>query len=358
MSLHIDITKSFGKGSFTLSVQLDAENSVTALLGASGSGKSMTLKCLAGIEKPDRGQIVLDGEVFFDSEKKVNLSPQQRRIGYLFQNYALFPNMTVEQNIGVSLRHRFGRSEQKERTAGMIRALYLNGLEDRYPPQLSGGQQQRVALARILVSQPRLLMLDEPFSALDSHLRWQLEQELGQVLHEFPGTTLFVSHNRDEVYRLCEKIAVIDAGHVDRVGEKWELFHDPQTYACCVLTGCKNVSAALRTGEDGAIYAKNWGLTLYPSAPIPENLGFVGIRAHQFVPCDTPGPNAFPFEIVRQTEDTFSYILMVRAASAENAELLRWEVNKTTFRQMNLNATPFLRVAPEDFLLLKRAGSA
>jgi ABC-type sulfate/molybdate transport systems, ATPase component len=355
MSLYVDIQKNFGKDSFLLNVQMEAEDTVTALLGASGSGKSMTLKCIAGIEKPDRGQIVVDGEVIFDSEKKINLSPQKRRIGYLFQNYALFPNMTVEQNIGVSLRRRVSRTEQKERTAKIIRAMYLDGLEKLYPSQLSGGQQQRAALARILISPPRVLMLDEPFSALDSYLRWQLEQEVAQILKDFPGTTLFVSHNRDEVYRLCEQVIIVDGGHVDIAGEKWELFHNPRTCACCLLTGCKNVSAARRAG-DAAVYAGDWGLTFYPSGPVPEDLGFLGIRAHQFVPCDTAEPNAFPFEVVRQTEDTFSYILMVRPVVREKStKLLRWEMDKKTYWQLNLNETPFLRVAADDLLLLSKS---
>ena len=159
MSLIVDIHRALG--SFTLDVSFEAENGVTCLLGASGCGKSFTLKCIAGIEKPDSGHIELDGVVLFDSEKHINLPPQKRQVGYLFQNYALFPNMTVRQNILCGL-HREKNREEKERKLGeMLKLMQLEGLENHRPSQLSGGQQQRVALARILVNEPRMLMLGQ-----------------------------------------------------------------------------------------------------------------------------------------------------------------------------------------------------
>ena len=176
MSLHIDIRKRLG--SFTLDVKFSAENGITSLLGASGCGKSMTLKCIAGIEKPDEGRIELDGTVLFDSAQKINLPPQKRRVGYLFQNYALFPNMSVRQNILCGLNREKDRGAKERRLRDMLRMMQLEGLEDRKPAQLSGGQQQRAALARILVNDPQILLLDEPFSALDGHLRDSLKVEM------------------------------------------------------------------------------------------------------------------------------------------------------------------------------------
>ena len=151
----------------------------------------MTLKCIAGIEKPDRGTITLDGRVLFDSEKHINLTPQQRRVGYPFQQYALFPNMTAAQNILCVIRTG-SRTEKKETLAALLRTFRLEGLEKKLPAQLSGGQQQRVALARILASEPQAILLDEPFSALDSYLKWELE--LGDLLGAFDGPILWVSH--------------------------------------------------------------------------------------------------------------------------------------------------------------------
>ena len=156
MSLYVDIEKRLG--AFRLQSKFEVAGETLALLGASGCGKSMTLKCIAGIVTPDRGRIVLNGRVLFDSEKKIDLTPQQRRVGYLFQQYALFPNMTVEQNILCGIREG-SRAEKRALAAEKIRMFRLEGLEKKHPAQLSGGQQQRVALARILCSEPQALLL-------------------------------------------------------------------------------------------------------------------------------------------------------------------------------------------------------
>ena len=196
MSLEVNIEKKLD--GFTLRAAFSAGNTPTALLGASGCGKSMTLRCIAGIVKPDKGRIVLDGRVLFDSEQHIDLPPQQRGAGLLFQNYALFPNMTVEQNILCGLKAEKDRAARQVRCAELLRAMRLEPLAKRYPAQLSGGQQQRTALARILAGRPRILMLDEPFSALDSYLREAVESEVGSLLAGFDGTALLVTHNRDE----------------------------------------------------------------------------------------------------------------------------------------------------------------
>ena len=202
MSLYVDIEKHLPE--FHLKTSFEAGNEMLSILGASGCGKSLTLKCIAGIETPDRGRIVLNGRVLFDSQKRINLPARDRKVGYLFQNYALFPHMTVRENIACGLPSR-----DRSFTDSWIEKFYLSGLGDHYPSQLSGGQQQRTALARMLASAPSLIMLDEPFSALDDYLKWQMEQELMHIIRDFPGTALFVSHNRDEVYRMSDRIAVM-----------------------------------------------------------------------------------------------------------------------------------------------------
>ena len=165
-------------------------SSCLGILGPSGCGKSMTLKSIAGIVEPDSGSIILDGRELFNSSRKVNLKPQKRRVGYLFQNYALFPNMTVEENIltGLKAGKRYGEAQQKKRVSEMMERFRLSGLEKRYPAQLSGGQQQRVALARILAYEPEALLLDEPFSAMDTHLRERLRLELQSRLLRDKGS--------------------------------------------------------------------------------------------------------------------------------------------------------------------------
>ena len=206
MSLYVDIEKRLG--AFRLQSKFEVADETLALLGASGCGKSMTLKCIAGIVTPDRGRIVLNGRVLFDSEKSIDLTPQQRRVGYLFQQYALFPNMTVEQNILCGIREG-RRSEKRALAAEKIRMFRLEGLEKKHPAQLSGGQQQRVALARILCSEPQAILLDEPFSALDSYLKWNLELELSDLLAGFRGPILWVSHDLGECCRNCQKVCVM-----------------------------------------------------------------------------------------------------------------------------------------------------
>ena len=215
MSLSVDIRKRLGD--FSLDVSFKAENpaETLALLGASGCGKSMALKCVAGVERPDEGRIVLNGRVLYDSAARVNVPAQRRRVGYLFQSYALFPAMTVLDNVLVGARGAT-RAERLAMAARQIRAFRLEGLEGRRPAELSGGQQQRCALARIMASEPELLLLDEPFSALDGYLRWQLELELADTLREFPGGVVFVTHNRDEVYRMCDRVCVLTDGRGGR----------------------------------------------------------------------------------------------------------------------------------------------
>ena len=235
MSLQVDIERDLGH--FTLRSRFESEGGVTGLLGASGCGKSFTLKCIAGIEKPDRGRIVLDGVTLFDSSRRINLKPQQRHVGYLFQNYALFPNMTVRQNILCGLHGEKSAARRQEICDEVLHLFQLEELVNHKPHQLSGGQAQRVALARIMVSRPKLLMLDEPFPALDSHLRMRLQLELLETLKDFSGDVLMVTHSRDEAYHMCGRIAIMDRGQLYPPRDTTGLFADPQTAVAATLTG-------------------------------------------------------------------------------------------------------------------------
>ena len=344
MALSVDIEKTLGD--FHLRVKFEAENHVLALLGASGCGKSMTLKCIAGIERPDRGTITLDGTTLFDSGRGVNLPPQRRWVGYLFQQYALFPNMTVEQNIAAGVRDR---RRAREETAEAIAAMRLEGLERKRPHQLSGGQQQRVALARILVNRPEVLLLDEPFSALDSHLRFQLEQELRSAIRRFGKTVLLVSHNRDEVFRLSDEVAIMHDGRIETTGEKKAVFADPKTRNGAILTGCKNVSPIRATGERRA-RAVDWGVELALPASV-DGVQYVGIRMHDVRLAGAQGePNAFLCRVEETIENPFSCTVLLRPEGA--ASPIGWELDKERWRQIRAER---LRVClpPESMLLLK-----
>ena len=345
MSLNVDIKKDLGV--FRLDVQFTAENGITCLLGASGCGKSMTLKCIAGIEKPDSGHIELDGRVLFDARNGIDLPPQQRRVGYLFQNYALFPNMTVRQNILCGLCRVKDRSEKERLLGDMLHLMQLEGLENHKPSQLSGGQQQRVALARILVSDPQLLLLDEPFSALDGHLRDALKIELRDLLQHYGHEVIMVTHDRTEAYNMSREIAVMDAGRIlVKKGTK-ALFADPGSVQAAILTGCKNVITAWRAG-DYTVEVPDWGIRLQTKQEVREGLSAIGIRAHYFGPA-TP-QNRFPVSYVEEMEEPFELILQFRYQNqSKDSPPIWWRLPKdkrpSTFPQE-------LGIAPANILLL------
>ena len=344
MALVVDIKKRLG--AFLLQVDFSAENEVLALLGASGCGKSMTLKCIAGIEKPDKGRIILDGKTLFDSEKGINLPPQKRKVGYLFQQYALFPNMTVQQNIATGLRTKENRTAK---IAEMIQAMSLEGMEHKRPHQLSGGQQQRVALARILVNEPELLLLDEPFSALDSHLRFRLEQELREVMRTFKKTVLLVSHNRDEVYRLSDSIAIMNDGTIETIGTRTDVFSAPRTKNGAILIGCKNISPIEKIDEKTAL-ALDWNMRL----KLNKNLGtasFVGIRMHDII-LGGEGDNSFPCTVTEVIENPFSFTVMLKKESTPGNLPIGIEMEKETWRKVKAASLP-ITLPPENILLLK-----
>ncbi len=349
MSLSVDIRKQLGD--FTLQVAFETEGERLALLGASGCGKSMTLKCIAGVEKPDAGRILLDGRVLFDSERHIDLPPQKRRVGYLFQQYALFPNMTVEQNI-MAGAHALPRDQRKKLAASLIARLRLDGLEKKRPAQLSGGQQQRTALARILASSPELLLLDEPFSALDSYLKWQLELELADLLQEFSGAVVWVSHDRSEVYRNCDAVCVLSGGKSEPKLRVPELFSAPQTLASCLLSGCKNFSRIEKIAPT-RVRAIDWGVELNVGVP-PDGASLIGIRAHYIKPVREEGENVLRCRVDRVIEDVFSTVAMLTppGGSGEFARI-RIEMTKEAWAALDNPAELLLYMEPEAIMLLR-----
>lgn len=252
MSLNIDIKKKLGN--FNLSVKFSTDNSTTALFGVSGSGKSVTLKCIAGVMTPDSGRIVINDKVVFDSEMGINLPPQKRNVGYLPQNFALFPNMTVKENIMTGF-NKHKKREREESALKFIDEFKLTQVENAYPHQLSGGQQQRVALARALATQPDVILLDEPFSALDTTLRKQLELDLQDILENYEYDVMYVSHNSGEVYRICNKVCVIDNGLCGQVRDTFDVFGYPRSDTEAMLVGFENIS------ENYAVKASNIKIT-------------------------------------------------------------------------------------------------
>src|ERR1700681_637304 len=276
MSLEVAIEKQVSE--FRLAVEFTADGAPLGLLGPSGSGKTMTLRAIAGLETPDRGRIVLHGRVLFDSAHRINVPARERRIGLLSQNYALFPHLSVAQNIAFGLR-RLPEPERIRRVKQQLADAHLENLAIRYPASLSGGEQQRVALARALAVEPAALLLDEPFSALDTHLRSALERQLRETLASYGGSTLFVSHNLEEAYRVCETLVVLANGNVAAQGPKEEIFRHPPALEVARVTGCKNFSRARRL-SDGRVEALDWGCTLRVAQEFAKKPEHIAIRAH------------------------------------------------------------------------------
>ena len=225
---------------FTLDVEWTAGDGVAVLFGPSGAGKTLTLQCLAGLTRPDGGRIVVDGRVFFDASAGIDLRPQNRRVGYVFQGYALFPHLTVLDNVAFGLRDR-PRAERSERAQRVIQRLGLAGLERRHPHELSGGQRQRVALGRALAIDPALLLLDEPLSALDRPTRDSLRDELRSVLTEWRTAAVVVTHDFTEAYRLADRIVVYRDGRVIQAAPRAELLWRPASEAVARIMGIRNI---------------------------------------------------------------------------------------------------------------------
>lgn len=306
MSLSVSIKKSFP--AFTLDVDIEAGNETIGWLGESGCGKSLTMRCIAGIETPDEGKIVVNGKTFFEREAgkrpAVNLSPQERKTALLFQNYMLFPNLTVAENVAAGIDRKLPKGERNAQVDAELKRFGLDGFGKRYPSQLSGGQQQRVALARMLAAKPDILMLDEPFSALDAHLKGVLEQNLAGLFETFHGTILYVSHDIDEALRFCDRIAVIEKGHVMEVSTGNNLVNNPQSAASIRLSGCKNTTPAHRI-DDHRVFLSAWGIEVETDKPAPQNLTYMGVRAFFLERAKEPGRNTYRVRVVRTSDSRF-----------------------------------------------------
>ena len=363
---------------FELKVDFELESGCMGLLGASGCGKSMTLKCIAGIETPDSGRITLNGRVLFDSGRKINVSPQKRKVGYLFQQYALFPHMTVRQNVEAGLsgagKKFSSRQEKNEYITGLLEQFHIPELADALPGRLSGGQQQRVALARIIASDPDILLLDEPFSALDSYLREQLLQEMkGMLGSTYQKDVLMVSHSRDEIYQMCPRMAIMCPGGIEIAGSTKELFRNPVTVGAARLTGCKNLSRA-EILSDHELYAIDWGVRLHVADVIAEGVTHVGLRAHDFAVMREIGEverdndfwlenerkgNVMRCTLERIIEAPFGIYLILRNVSSENLSAkpdlqpIWWKLSKKEWEEMQEKIPEAIYFPPEKLILLK-----
>ena len=347
MAIEVRIKKKLGN--FQLDIDFKTDENRIGILGASGCGKSMTLKCIAGIETPDEGRIIVDGTLLYDSAKKISLKPQKRHIGYLFQNYALFPTMTVEENIAAGLQG--GKEEKRRRVVEMMEKFQLLGLGKQLPGELSGGQQQRVALARIMAYEPEVILLDEPFSALDDFLKDRLAQEMLDLLKDYRGTVVLVSHSRDEIYRFTRELLSMADGMQISYGGTREIFANPGRKETARLTGCKNIAEAKRI--DGRhLEVPEWGITLCLNENIPEKVAFVGVRAHEFIPVwGDAGSNCIPVNVKSSAILPFERKYFLAGAEGREEDMC-WFLQRDKWPLIDRKGMPDFLMMPEEKILL------
>lgn len=253
-TLRVEVERRYRRGpTITAAFALDLDAAGTLVLfGPSGSGKTTVLRCLAGLERPDRGRIAVGNDVWFDSAGGVDRSPQRRRIGYLPQGFALFPHLDVRANIGYGIAGG-SRAERDSRVGELVGLLGLEGLERRRPSDMSGGQQQRVALGRALARRPRLLLLDEPLSALDAPTREALRLELRQLLLAAGLSAIVVTHDRTEALVLGDRVAVMEQGAIRQLGPTLDVFDHPADEAVARIVGVETVLPATVAETSGGL---------------------------------------------------------------------------------------------------------
>ena len=328
---------------FDLNISFELKKGCLGILGPSGCGKSMTLKSIAGIVDPDNGFVSLTSDkenVYFDSNNKINIKPQKRNVGYLFQNYALFPNMTVEENVAAGL----AKDHDEKIVSDMIERFHLSGLENRYPRQLSGGQQQRVALARILAYGPDVILFDEPFSAMDAYLKEQLRVELVNLLTNFDGLSILVTHDRDEAFQFCDELLILDEGQIIAKGDTRELFENPKKVQVARLTGCKNISK-IEIIDEYHLKSLDWGIMLEVSEKISPDITHIGIRAHDFGAAKKDDVNSFDTLNSKKLEMPFEWRI-----SLSNG--LSW-IREKRIHDHDFEIPDYLKVDPKNIILLE-----
>jgi molybdate ABC transporter permease protein len=354
-SATLDIYVEKALEAFKMEVRFCAGRGAVGLLGASGAGKSMTLRMIAGIVAPDRGRIVLNGRVLFDSATCRNVSAAHRKIGVVFQDYALFPHMTVSENVGFGLSALPARERQSS-VRDQLERMNIAELAGRYPAEISGGQRQRVAIARCMAIEPDALLFDEPFAALDPHLRRQMEEQLRETLSIYNGPVVFVTHDMEEAFRFCENLLVLDSGRVIVSGPKHQLFEQPQSVVAARLTGCKNIVAARRIADD-RIAVDAWQCELQTTMPVPDALTHVGLRSHHVVfhPAEK-SENTFHSWLVSTSEaphEMTLYLRMHKAPLAGAPYHLQADVPKDAWRALSAQPQPWpVKLDPDRLLLL------
>ena len=359
-----DIHKSFGDLAVLKGIDVEVRRGeVLAIIGPSGSGKSTLLRCINKLETIDSGSIEIEGEFLADTDEHGTAeyadAAKTREIlshtGMVFQQFNLFPHMTVLENL-IEAPIQVKGMKKAEILPYAKELLEKVGLADRadyYPSQLSGGQQQRVALARMLAARPGILMLDEPFSALDSHLKGVLEQNLVSLFEAFEGTILYVSHDIDESLRFCDRIAVVDAGRIVEMDRGRELVNRPQSVAGLKLSGCKNAPAAEYAGPH-AVHVPPWGIDVHTAQEVPRDVKCLGLRAFYVERAEGPGENCYRVRVDRVSDARFERMALLGFLDRDDADgaAVAFETNEMSYLHQHM----FWRVSMREGVALPEVG--
>ncbi|MGD0152733.1 MAG: ABC transporter ATP-binding protein [Thermacetogeniaceae bacterium] len=345
---------------FNLDVAFAVNQEILAVIGPSGSGKTMTMLCIAGLIQPDEGYIRLNSKVLYDSDSGLNLPPQQRRVGFVFQNYALFPHLTVRDNIAFGIRH-LSRQEVEDRVWRLLDKMHIQELGHRYPRQLSAGQQQRVALGRALAPEPEVLLMDEPFSALDTYVKEQLERELLALQHFYQGNILFVTHDLSEGYKLSSKIAVYESGRILQCDSKQQVIAAPANRAVARLTGVRNLMAgAVVEIEDSSVWVAvpelggRLRVTIRDAAQLAiDQQVTIGIRAEYVQVADHLDENTFLGKVSQAVEGVASINYSVRVhGTATAGHDLEASLSKSEAPPIPIGQSCYLRLPPDRLCMI------
>lgn len=337
---------------FLLDVAFTTDHSLVVLFGPSGSGKSLTLQAIAGTTQPDRGRIIIDHTPFYDSARHILLPPQTRRLGYVPQHYALFPHLTVEKNIAFGLSMT-SQAKPQQRIQELLDILSLQGLARRYPRELSGGQQQRVALARALAIQPRLLLLDEPFAALDAPLRTSLRQELLQLQERLGLKIILVSHDHADAFALGQQIIVYNEGRVIQQGPRDDIFFRPATRHVAELVGTENILFATVERSEKDFAWVSWQGHRIITKPTSLSVGalvFLCIRPTQILVVrsdrleERPRENVLRGKIVHETMLAETYTLHIQSEGSQAAYDLVLELPGYVYHRLALARGQQIRI--------------
>ncbi|MCC0175465.1 molybdate ABC transporter permease subunit [Waterburya agarophytonicola K14] len=353
--LEIDIQKQLPEFLLDIAFKIDFQQTPLGILGSSGAGKSSLLKCIAGLETPDCGKIVLNGKVLFDSATGINLTPQERYVGLLFQDYALFPHLNVAENIAFGMSAKKFPLAVKQEINKQLQQVSLAGMGKAAIPRLSGGELQRVALARVLASQPVITMLDEPFSALDTNLTAKLIKLLQKRITSYDGLTLYITHDLSQAYQLCPQLLIIDCGKAIAFGKKQEIIYNPPNLLAAQIIGWNNFSAAKQIAPQ-TIKALDWQWDLEIDGRIPDNLNKIAISSYEitFVESDR-GTNTFPAWLADYTELPDSIILYLKLDLDPNNspdDRLEVKVSLNRWQQLKSLTCPYYIQLPSDRIIM------